>query len=111
MSAVFEVRIRGEAGEGMGVLYLGHGVVAGVSGTGVRLDGTYSTAAGATAWTVSLTAPAGQALVTGQTFDRETTFEVTTDWSLESLEKGRPQALVLQDHRYELILEKLRDLP
>jgi len=111
MSAVFEVRIRGEAGEGMGVLYLGHGVVAGVSGTGVRLDGVYSPSDGGASWKVSLTAPAGQPLVTGQTFESETTFEVTTDWTLESLEKGRPQVLVLEDHRFELTLEKLRDLP
>jgi hypothetical protein len=111
MSAVFEVRIRGEAGEGLAVLYLGHGVVAGVSGTGVRLDGTYSQADGRTSWKVSLTAPAGQPLVTGQRFDAQTTFEVTTDWVLDEVEKGRPQVLVLQDRHCELTLEKLRDLP
>lgn len=65
MSALYQMRYQGVAGNGHGSMYIGKGVLVGIDISGTRCHGTYTSSAATIDGTATLTS-AGGALVTGQ---------------------------------------------
>src|ERR1700676_683063 len=65
MSALYQMRYQGVAGNGHGAMYVGKGVVVGIDISGARYNGTY-TLSGTTINGTAILTSAGGALVTGQ---------------------------------------------
>ena len=65
MSALYQMRYQGVAGNGHGAMYIGKGVVVGIDISGARFNGTYTLSGTTIDGTATLTS-AGGALVTGQ---------------------------------------------
>src|SRR5260370_21172527 len=67
MSALYQMRYQGVAGNGHGAMYVGNGVFVGIDISGARYNGTYTLSGTTINGTATLTS-AGGALVTGANF-------------------------------------------
>lgn len=109
MSALYQVKYHGVAGEGHGAVYVGKGKVLGVDITGARYEGSYTDLGSAISGTVTLTSAGGQ-LVTGQPVPSGT--KVPIKFNLpQNLGNGQFQQITVGGSPVSVAFDKIGDVP
>lgn len=109
MSALYQVRYHGVAGEGHGAIYIGNGKVLGVDITGARYNGTYTQNGDSLAGTVTLTANGGQ-LVTGQPAPPGAIVQITFNLP-QNFGDSQFRALSVGGRSVQVAFTKIGDIP
>jgi hypothetical protein len=109
MSALYQMRYQGVAGNGHGAMYVGKGVVVGIDISGARFNGTYALSGTMIEGTATLTS-AGGALVTGQDVPAGGTVPIT--FSLPAgFDDGQYHQVIAGDRRVGVSFNKIGDIP
>ena len=109
MSALYQMRYQGVAGNGHGSMYIGKGVVVGIDISGTRCHGTYTSSAATIDGTATLTS-AGGALVTGQNLPAGGTVAVT--FSLPAgFDDGKYHQITVGGKPVGVSFNKIGDIP
>lgn len=111
MSALYAMRYLGQSGIGMGVIYIGKGVIVGVDVTNGRYSGTYTEEGGRLKGTATLSAPPGGAiLVTGAQLPAGQSIPLIADWPANFAD-GSTQEITVTGHPVQVTFEKIGDVP
>ena len=111
MSALYAMRYLGQSGIGMGVIYIGKGVIVGVDVTNGRYSGTYTEEGGRIKTTATLSAPPGGAiLVTGDRLPPGQSIPLTADWPANFAD-GSAQEITIMGRSVQVTFEKIGDVP
>jgi hypothetical protein len=109
MSALYQMRYQGVAGNGHGSMYIGKGVVVGIDISGTRCHGTYIASAATIDGTATLTS-AGGALVTGQNLPAGGTVPIT--FSLPArFDDGKYYPITVGGKPVGVSFNKIGDIP
>ena len=109
MSALYQMRYQGVAGNGHGAMYIGKGVVVGIDISGARYNGTY-TLSGTTINGIATLTSAGGALVTGQDLPAGGTVAIT--FSLPAgFDDGQYHPVIGGGKRVGVSFNKIGDIP
>jgi len=109
MSALYQMRYQGVAGNGHGAMYVGKGVVVGIDISGARYNGTY-TLSGTTINGTAILTSAGGALVTGQDLPAGGTVPIT--FSLPAgFDDGQYHQVIGGGKRVGVSFNKIGDIP
>jgi hypothetical protein len=109
MSALYQMRYQGVAGNGHGSMYIGKGVVVGIDISGTRCHGTYTASAATIDGTATLTS-AGGALVTGQNLPAGGTVPIT--FSLPArFDDGKYHPITVGGKPVGVSFNKIGDIP
>ena len=109
MSALYQMRYQGVAGNGHGAMYIGNGVIVGIDISGARYNGTYTLLGTILDGTATLTS-AGGALVTGQDVPAGGTVPIS--FSLpEGFDNGQYCKVIAGSKRVGVSFNKIGDVP
>nr|WP_294516937.1 hypothetical protein [uncultured Rhodopila sp.] len=109
MSALYQMRYQGVAGEGHGAVYIGKGKIVGVDITGARYAGIYVAKGTSLSGNVTLTS-AGAKLVTGKQVPPGT--EVPISFLLPpSFDNGQWQTISVGGNSVKVAFDKVGDIP
>jgi hypothetical protein len=109
MSALYQMRYQGVAGNGHGAMYIGNGVIVGIDISGTRCHGTYILSATIMYGTATLTS-AGGALVTGQNVPAGGTVPVTFSLPAE-FDDGKFHQVIVGGKPVGVSFNKIGDIP
>ena len=107
---LYVMRFLGQANFGAGVLYVGHGIIAGADANDVLYDGTYEEADGLFKGRAVMSMPSGADLVTGMAVPPGQSIAISADWPLD-FANGEPQQITVEGGLVTVTLHKIRDLP
>jgi|HubBroStandDraft_4_1064222.scaffolds.fasta_scaffold103275_3 hypothetical protein len=109
MSALYQMRYQGVAGNGHGAMYIGKGVVVGIDISGARYHGTYTLSGTTIDGTATLTSSGGT-LVTGQDLPAGGTVAIT--FSLPAgFDDGQYHPVMGGGRRVGVSFNKIGDVP
>ena len=109
MSALYQLRYQGVAGNGHGAMYIGKGVVVGIDISGARYQGTY-TLSGTTIDGAATLTSAGGALVTGQDLPAGGTVAISFNLPA-GFDDGQYHQVVAGGRRVGVSFNKIGDVP
>jgi hypothetical protein len=110
MSALYAMRYLGQAGVGVGAIFVGKGKIVGIDVGGGRYDGSYTEQGGRLKGTGTMTFPTGGTLVTGQQAPQGTKIPLTVDWP-SNFADGSAHPLTVQGRAVQVTFEKIGDVP
>ena len=111
MGALYAMRYLGQSGVGMGVVYIGKGVIVGIDVTNGRYSGTYTQEGGRMKVIATLSAPPGGAiLVTGDPLPPGQSIPLTADWPATFADRSA-QEITVMGHPVQVTFEKIGGVP
>lgn len=110
MSALYLMQYVGNAGYGIGAIYIGKGVIVGADAGNGRYSGSYKEEGGRLKASVTLTMTQAGPLVTGQMVPAGTKLPITADWP-SNFANGEPQSVSVSGHPVQVTFEKVGDIP
>lgn len=112
IDGIYEIKFRGYADWGSGVLLLQRGVIAGADVGGVTYDGSFQEKTDAIDIRLTLIVPPGGTLVMGTPPQpKEFQFEIASSIPKRNIESGEYVTLETEFGPVNVVFRKLRDLP
>jgi hypothetical protein len=109
-AALYAMRFVGNAGFGIGAIYIGHGKVAGIDAGDVRYDGTFTEDNGRIKGQATMSMPNGGSLVNGQQLPPGTKIPLSVDWPANFAD-GKPHPIMVNGRPVQVTFEKVADVP
>ncbi len=110
MSALYAIRFLGQVGIGMGAVYIGKNIIAGIDVAGGKYDGSYAERNGRLIANLTLSFPMGGHLVTGQQLPPGSVVPLSADWPTD-FANGQPQTISVLGRTVQVTFEKIKDIP
>jgi len=110
MSALYAMKYQGQAGTGLGTLYVGRNKIVGTDVGGGRYSGTYTDQNGRMKGAVLLSFPSGGVLVTGLQMQPNSSLPLSFDWP-SNFGSGAPQQIMVAGNPVGVAFEKIGDIP
>jgi hypothetical protein len=107
--ALYLMKFVGVADFGGGILFIGNGKIVGMDIANLRFKGTYSENNGRFVSSVTMKAPTGATLVTGQELPAGASLKLTTDWPMD-FANGQQHPLLVEGLPVQVTFEKIDDI-
>jgi len=107
--ALYLMKFVGAADFGGGVLFIGNGKIVGMDIANLRFKGTYTEHDRRFVSTVTMKAPTGATLVTGQELPAGSVLKLTSDWPLD-FANGQQHPLLVEGLPVQVTFEKIDDI-